>query len=229
MQEVPDRGEEIGMPKAGLYSIGAIARMTDVPVATLRTWEDRYGLVIAARSAGGQRRYSRGQLEQLMFVAEQVRDGLSPGDAHRLLAERGAGGVAEPADAAESIGVLILIAERDPHAASYLDYFLRTEGYRVEVVSDAAEAERRFALLAPQLAIVELMLSGGLGGALIERLTRSKALVVAISPLAAGDISAALGADAFLQKPVDPVVLLSTVRDLLGTSALTQARARSSP
>jgi DNA-binding transcriptional MerR regulator len=216
------------MPKAGLYSIGAIARMTDVPVATLRTWEDRYGLVIAARSAGGQRRYSRGQLEQLMFVAEQVRDGLSPGDAHRLLAERGAGGVMEPADAAESIGVLILIAERDPHAASYLDYFLRTEGYRVEVVSDAAEAERRFALLAPQLAIVELMLSGGLGGALIERLTRSKALVVAISPLAAGDISAALGADAFLQKPVDPVVLLSTVRDLLGTSALTQARARSS-
>ena len=137
------------MPKAGLYSIGAIARMTDVPVATLRTWEDRYGLVIAARSAGGQRRYSRGQLEQLMFVAEQVRDGLSPGDAHRLLAERGAGGVMGPADAAESIGVLILIAERDPHAASYLDYFLRTEGYRVEVVSDAAEAERRFALLAP--------------------------------------------------------------------------------
>ena len=135
----------------------------------------------------------------------------------------------EPADAAESIGVLILIAERDPHAASYLDYFLRTEGYRVEVVSDAAEAERRFDLLAPQLAIVELMLSGGLGGALIERLTRSKALVVAISPLAAGDIYAALGADAFLQKPVDPVVLLSTVRDLLGTSALTQARARSSP
>ena len=216
------------MPKPGLYSIGAIARMTDVPVATLRTWEDRYGLVIAARSAGGQRRYSRGQLEQLMFVAEQVRDGLSPGDAHRLLAERGAGGVMEPADAAESIGVLILIAERDPHAASYLDYFLRTEGYRVEVVSDAAEAERRFALLAPQLVIVELMLSGGLGGALVERLTRSKALVVAISPLAAGEISAALGADAFLQKPVDPVVLLSTVRDLLGTSALTQARVRSS-
>ncbi|MEZ0284302.1 MAG: MerR family transcriptional regulator, partial [Thermoleophilia bacterium] len=30
------------MPKPGLYSIGAIARMTDVPVATLRTWEDRY-------------------------------------------------------------------------------------------------------------------------------------------------------------------------------------------
>jgi len=42
--------------------------------------------------------------------------------------------------------------------------------------------------------------------------------------LAAEDVSEALGADAFLQKPIDPVVLLSTVRDLLGTSALTAVR-----
>jgi DNA-binding transcriptional MerR regulator len=216
------------VPKAGLYSIGAIARMTGIPVATLRTWEDRYGVVIATRSPGGQRRYSRDQLEQLMFVAEEVRGGMSPGDAHRLLADRGSAVAAEPAGPPESLGVLILLAERDPHAASYVDYFLRTEGYRVEVVSDAAEAERRFALLAPQLAIVELLLSGGLGGALIERLKRSRALVVAVSPLAAGEVSAALGADAFLQKPIDPVELVSTVRDLLGTSALTRAPVRSS-
>ncbi len=214
------------MPEPGLYSIGAIARMTGVPAATLRTWEDRYGLVIASRSGGGQRRYTRDQLELLLFVAEEVRGGMSPGDAHRLLADRGPATAAAPAGSAESVGVLILLAERDPHAAGYVDYFLRTEGYRVEIVSDAAEAERRFALLAPQLAIVELLLSGGLGGALIERLKRSDAMVVAISPLAAGEISAALGADAFLQKPIDPVVLLSTVRDLLGTSALTRARVR---
>ena len=216
------------MATTGLYSIGAIARMTGIPVATLRTWEDRYGLVIATRSAGGQRRYSRDQLEQLMFVAEEVRGGMSPGDAHRLLADRGPAVPTEPADASDSIGVLILLAERDPYAASYVDYFLRTEGYRVEIVSDAAAAERRFALLAPQLAIVELLLSGGLGGGLIERLKRSGALVVAISPLAAQEISDALGADAFLEKPIDPVVLLSTVRDLLGRSALTRAGVRPS-
>ena len=98
----------------------------------------------------------------------------------------------------------------------------------MEIVSDGAEAERRFALLGPQLAIVELLLSGGLGGGLIERLKRSGALVVAISPLAADEISAALGADAFLQKPIDPVVLLSTVRDLLLSSALTRAPVRPS-
>jgi DNA-binding response OmpR family regulator len=152
---------------------------------------------------------------------------MSPGDAHRLLAHPEAAVAQQPPGPPEGIGVLILVAERDPHAAGYVDYFLRTEGYRVEVVSDATEAERRFALLGPQLVIVELLLSGGLGGPLIERLRGSGARVIAISALAAEEISEALGADAFLQKPIDPVALVSTVRDLLGTSALTRATARS--
>jgi DNA-binding transcriptional MerR regulator len=218
------------MDDAALYSIGAVARMTGVAVGTLRTWEDRYQLVIAMRSSGGQRRYSRPQLEQLLFLAGEVGTGTSPGDAHRLLADREDRGGRRALDrsADSAVGILILVAERDPFAASYVDYFLRTEGYRVELVSAAEEAERRFAELSPQLVIVELLLSGGLGGALIEKLKRSRALVVAVSPLAAGEVSAALGADAFLQKPIDPVTLVSTVRDLLGTSALTASRVPSS-
>jgi hypothetical protein len=47
-----------------------------------------------------------------------------------------------------------------------------------------------------------------------------------VSPLAASVIASELGAHAFLQKPIDPVVLISTVRDLLGTSALTRQTAR---
>jgi DNA-binding transcriptional MerR regulator len=215
------------MAEVAVYSIGAVARMTGVAVGTLRTWEERYGLVVASRSAGGQRRYSRDQLEQLMFVAREVREGMSPGDAHRLLADRDATATATGNPEREASGVLILLAERDPYAASYVDYFLRTEGYRVELARDAEEAERRFASLSPQLVIVELLLSGGLGGALIEQLKLSGVLVVAISPLAARDVAAELGADAFLPKPIDPVVLLSTVRDLLGTSALTRPRVHS--
>jgi DNA-binding transcriptional MerR regulator len=211
---------------AALYSIGAIARMTGVSVGTLRTWEDRYGVIIALRSEGGQRRYSRQQLEQLMFVAGEVARGATPGDAHRLLADQGSSAPAEPESPA-TIGLLILVAERDPFVASYVDYFLRTEGYRVELASTAEEAEQRFGQLRPRLAIVELMLSGGLGGPLVTTLKEAGTLVVAVSPLAAEEVSGALGADAFLQKPIDPVVLLSTVRDLLGTSALTSARASS--
>ena len=74
------------------------------------------------------------------------------------------------------------------------------------------------------LSRVELLLSGGLGGSLVTKLKEARTLVVAVSPLAAEDVSEALGADAFLQKPIDPVILLSTVRDLLGTSALTAVR-----
>src|SRR5580658_4189417 len=112
-----------------LYSIGVVSKMVGVPVSTLRTWEERYGLVVAVRSSSGQRRYTRTQFAQLSFVVEQIDQGFSPGDAHRLLAEqidqdgaladKGEAGPGEP-------GVLILIAERDRAAASLEDYLLRT-------------------------------------------------------------------------------------------------------
>src|SRR5438132_12537076 len=113
--------------------------MVGVPVSTLRTWEERYGLVIAVRSAGGQRRYTRKQLAQLSFVVEQIDQGFSPGDAHRLLAEQIDRGseVVDASAAEEQTGILILIAERDRFAASLEDYLLRTEGFRVESASSA--------------------------------------------------------------------------------------------
>src|SRR6476619_2407501 len=75
-----------------LFSIGAVARMLDVSAATIRTWEARYGDVVPQRSEGGQRLYSRDQVEQLRFVKNEVARGRRPGEAHRLLAERVARG-----------------------------------------------------------------------------------------------------------------------------------------
>lgn len=209
-----------------LYSIGVVSRMVGVPVSTLRTWEERYGLVIAVRSSGGQRRYTRKQLAQLSFVVEQLEQGFSPGDAHRLLAEhidRGSELVSER-EAEERTEILILIAERDRFAASLEDYLLRTEGFRVEVAASADEAERKFDEFEPHIVVVELLLSGGVGGRLIERLKQAGATVIAVSPLAAREVAAEFGATAFLQKPIDPLVFVSTVRDLLGTSAITRQR-----
>jgi DNA-binding transcriptional MerR regulator len=212
--------------EAALYSIGVVSRMVGVRVSTLRTWEERYGLVIAVRSSGGQRRYSRQQLAQLSFVVEQIEQGFSPGDAHRLLAEkvRGGGELGGPFAVQEQTGILILIAERDPFAAGLEDYLLRTEGFRVEIASSADETERKFDVLEPQIVVVELLLSGGVGGRLIERLKHAGATVIAVSPLAAHEVAAEFGAAAFLQKPIDPLVFVSTVRDLLGTSALSRQR-----
>ena len=57
----------------------------------------------------------------------------------------------------------------------------------------------------PQLAIVELMISGGRGAELCQRLKQHGAgAVLAVSVLEAGDQALASGADAFLQKPLDP-------------------------
>jgi DNA-binding NtrC family response regulator len=46
--------------------------------------------------------------------------------------------------------------------------------------------------------------------------------VLAVSAIDSADEAMRLGAAAFLRKPLEPLVLASTVRDLLGTSALTR-------
>ena len=75
----------------GIYSIGSVARMLGLSQPAIRSWEDRYGLIVAERTEGGRRLYTRDQVEQLRFVKERVDEGLSAADAHRLLAERQAG------------------------------------------------------------------------------------------------------------------------------------------
>ena len=50
-----------GPGSRAIYSISAVARMVGVPVATLRTWEERYALVVPDRNASGHRLFSRGQ------------------------------------------------------------------------------------------------------------------------------------------------------------------------
>ena len=70
-----------------IYSIGAVERMLGIPAATVRNWEDRYGLVRPGRSGGGHRLYTRAQVEQLRFVKDQLDRGMQPAEAHRLLGE----------------------------------------------------------------------------------------------------------------------------------------------
>ena len=210
--------------RPALYSIGVVSRMVGVRVSTLRTWEERYGLVIAVRKTGGQRRYSRQQLTG-SFVVEQIEQGFSP---EKFIVwgpkVRGGGELGGPVGFRRQTGILILIAERDRFAAGLEDYLLRTEGFRVEIALSADETERKFDVLEPQIVVVELLLSGGVGGRLIERLKHAGATVIAVSPLAAHEVAAEFGAAAFLQKPIDPLVFASTVRDLLGTSALSRQR-----
>ena len=204
-----------------VYSIGAVAQMLGIPPATLRTWEERYGLPVPERSPGGHRVYSRDQVEQLRFVKAQLDQGISPADAHRLLAERLAvGSLSFGEPEAGKTRLLILLAERDPYAADLAEYFLRTEGYEVAAALDAADATRRSEELTPSMTVIDLLISGGSGLELCRQLKqRSDAPLLAVSTLDSSDAALEAGADAFLQKPLDPLQLVSAVKDLLGASA----------
>jgi DNA-binding transcriptional MerR regulator len=207
----------------GVYSIGAVARMLGIPAATIRNWEERYETIVPERSPGGHRVYSRDQMERLRFIAAQVSRGLSAADAHRLLVEQSeAGHPLGNEGRSGATRLLVLLAERDPVAADLAEFFLRTEGYDVHLAFAVGDAEERWLESRPQLAIVELMISGGRGAQLCERLKtqHDAGAVLAISVLQARDEALAAGADAFLQKPLDPLEFVSTVKDLLGASAL---------
>ena len=203
-----------------VYSIGAVARMLGVEPATLRAWEERYQVIVPARSQGSHRLYSRDQVENVRFVLRAMENGSSAADAHRLLAEQ----LGLPSDvraAERDVVMLILLAERDRFAAELCEYFLRTEGYEVCLAADTADAARRFVEHQPDLSIVELVMPGGLE--LCRRLARGEtAPVLAVSTLALHDEALTAGASAFLQKPFEQLQFVSTVRDLLGSSALTR-------
>jgi DNA-binding transcriptional MerR regulator len=207
-----------------IYSIGAVERMLDIPAATIRNWEERYQLVVPERSTGGHRLYTRAQVEQLRFVKEGLDRGLQPAEAHRLLGEqleRGSG--LRSADETDAPRLLILLAERDPYAAEFAEFFLQTEGYEVTLALDVDDAARKFEQLLPQLAVIELLISGGRGADLCQRLKEAGVpACLAISTLDARDQALAAGADAFLRKPLDPLQFVSTVKDLLGKSAFLQ-------
>jgi DNA-binding transcriptional MerR regulator len=202
-----------------LYSISAVGHMVGLPVATIRTWEDRYELVVPDRNASGHRLYSRAQVEQLRFIKTRMAQGLTAADAHRLLAEQIGDGLPITAQAGRA-RLLILLVEPDPYAAEYQEYFLKTEGFEVEMALDEEAARRSFEEKSPSLAVIELLVSGGSGLSLCHYVKeRGSVPVVAVSVLECRDQAIEAGADAFLLKPLDPLQFVSTVRDLLGSSS----------
>ncbi len=202
--------------------------MLDIPVATLRTWEDRYGQVVPARNASGHRLYTRYQVEQLRYVRAQMSAGATVADAYRLLAERidTRQPLADPAPR-PTPRLLIQLAECDPYAAEFEEYFLKTEGFEVQVTLSESAAREVFAAVAPAVVIVEVLISGGAGLELCRFFREQDGTaIVVVSAVEAMDAAIDAGADAFLPKPIDHLQLVSTVRDLLRSSALTAGRSR---
>ncbi len=68
-----------------IYNIGVVARMTGIPVATLRVWERRYGFPDAGRTAGGHRLYSESEVSRLRWVKSTIDEGMQTSQAIKAM------------------------------------------------------------------------------------------------------------------------------------------------
>ena len=66
-------------------NIQAVAQRTGVPAATLRKWEQRYGVLKPARTAGLHRRYSDRDILRVEWLKARLAEGYRIGEAARLL------------------------------------------------------------------------------------------------------------------------------------------------
>jgi DNA-binding response OmpR family regulator len=109
----------------------------------------------------------------------------------------------------------VLIAERHRHAAEFTQDVLSSNGYDVVTVFDVETAERRFNSEPFDAAVVELMISGGVGSALAEHIRRKNVPVVVVSVADGRRLPAEHGGDCFLSKPIQPDELLSRIEGML--------------
>jgi MerR family transcriptional regulator, heat shock protein HspR len=71
-------------PDHPLYTMAQVTEALGVAAPVLRRWE-RAGLVRPERTAGGQRRYSRRELERLQHVAQLAGEGVTTSGIRRVL------------------------------------------------------------------------------------------------------------------------------------------------
>ena len=151
---------------AGVYRSGAAARLSGVPVGTLRIWERRYSVVGPQLSEGRQRLYSTADIKRLTTIKQLVDMGHSIGTIASLetdallgmqatnwsLQDTRAG--ARGPDGRSGIGVVLvgplLISERFVMALS-------GSGFSVTgVCADPEQAAIAFANTSADIAIIEL-------------------------------------------------------------------------
>jgi DNA-binding transcriptional MerR regulator len=84
-----------------LYKIGEVCRVADVQPYVLRYWETEFPQLAPNKSGGGQRMYTRREIDTILRIKELLyRDGFTIAGAKKQLEEAPAAVVAEPAPAA---------------------------------------------------------------------------------------------------------------------------------
>ena len=84
-----------------LFPIRVVARLTGINPVTIRAWERRYGLITPERTPGGHRLYSRADVDRLRTATRLISQGMTIGQASRLLDGDRAAPPSQPAHALE--------------------------------------------------------------------------------------------------------------------------------
>jgi DNA-binding transcriptional MerR regulator/methylmalonyl-CoA mutase cobalamin-binding subunit len=106
--------------------IGELSRRSGVSPELLRAWERRYALLRPARSAGGLRLYSAGDLERVRLMRQHMTQGLAAREAAALAAQAGAPSPAAAFDAQSARAALGRTLESfdEPGAQAVIDELL---------------------------------------------------------------------------------------------------------
>jgi CheY-like chemotaxis protein len=117
-------------------------------------------------------------------------------------------------------GRKILLADDDPDSLEGLRALLEAWGYEVEIARDGRAALERMPVVRPSAVITDVIMPRMTGLELLEAIRRDRSAVPVIVMTAHGTVearrhAAAMGAVAYLPKPIDTTQLRSVLRRAL--------------
>jgi two-component system response regulator GlrR len=121
-------------------------------------------------------------------------------------------------------GQKILLADDDPDSLEGLRALLEAWGYEVEIARDGRAALARMLEVRPSVVITDVIMPKMTGLELLEAIRRDQSTVPVIIMTAHGTVearryAAAMGAAAYLPKPIDTTHLKSILMRALGGAA----------
>lgn len=112
----------------------------------------------------------------------------------------------------------ILVVDDDADTVTFLRTLLERRGYDVFVAKDGGQAHSMFEMRQPDLVILDLMLPGNeTGFEVCERLKQLRKhipvmILSAVDLERARNLAKRVGADAYLNKPIEPTLLLDEIQ-----------------
>lgn len=120
---------------------------------------------------------------------------------------------------------LVLLVDDDESILDLLDHIVKKEGFRVERASDGPEAVRKVTALNPDLIVLDFMLPGMGGFEVLKELQMGETRTIPVLVITGRKIDRQTvdillqeaNVKQFLEKPIKPAVLATSLHKILGT------------